>query len=376
MTIPNVSAIREDIPFLKRGIYVDNASVSPVSNRVRKASEHFNDIIADHLRDAKELTKPYYDKGRLFAAKLVGSSADNITYVQNTSHGLSLVALGLDWRAGDNLVVCAEEFPSNYLCWIQLASKGVEIRQVSSPDGTLTADLLRSSIDQRTRIVAVSHVQFYSGYKVDLASIATLCAPNGTLLVVDGTQSLGALQIDVKSAGVDVLVASAHKWMMGPRGIGFASFSDRAMDQVKPAIIGWLSVNDPFAFNRTLDFLPDARRYEYGTPNGAGIFGLTERLVELDELNPAWIEDRILNLNERVLERAAERGLKSRYHFQRHERSGIALLERDGVAATEMLTRLNANRIFASVRNGAIRIAAHCYNTDDEIDTIINVMAS
>ena len=367
--------IRSEIPFIKHGIYVDNASVSPVPDRVRKAAEHFNAIIAEQLRDAKELTKPYYDKGRALAAKLVGSDAHNIAYVQNTSHGLSLVALGLDWREGDNLVVCAQEFPSNYLCWIQLASKGVEIRQVSSPHGTLTADLLRDAVDSRTRVVAVSHVQFYSGFKVDLAAVAELCRPYGALLVVDGTQSIGAVKIDVKTAGVDVLVASAHKWIMGPRGIGIASFSDRALEQIKPVIVGWLSVNDPFAFHRTLDYLPDARRFESGTPNGSGMFGLAERLAMLDELGVDWVENRILNLNAMVIEQAKQRGLKPVYEFQRASRSGIALVQKDGVPASEILAALNVNKIYASVRNGAIRIATHYYNTEEEIAQIIDVMA-
>lgn len=367
--------IRSDIPFLKHGIYVDNASVSPVPNRVRKAAEMFNDIIAEQLRDAKELTKPHYDKGRALAAKLVGSSASNIAYVQNTSHGLSLVALGLDWREGDNVVICAQEFPSNYLCWIQLKGKGVEIRQVSSPDGTITPELLRDVIDNRTRVVAVSHVQFYSGFKVDLGAIADLCSKSGALLVVDGTQSIGAVKIDVNASGVDVLVASAHKWMMGPRGIGFAHFSDRALQHVKPVIVGWLSVNDPFAFNRTLDYLPDARRFESGTPNGSGMFGLAERLAQLDELGVDWVENRILDLNQRVIEGAKQKGLKPVYQFEWARRSGIALIQRDGVAAPEMLAMLNANQIFASVRNGSIRVAAHYYNTEAEIDQIIAVMA-
>lgn len=368
--------IRSDIPFLKHGIYVDNASVSPVPDRVRKAAEKFNDIIAEQLRDAKELTKPVYDKGREFAGKLVGSSAANIAYVQNTSHGLSLVALGLDWREGDNVVICAQEFPSNYLCWIQLEQKGVEIRQVSSPDGTITPDLIAGVIDNRTRLVAVSHVQFYSGYKVDLAAIAELCSKSGALLVVDGTQSIGAVTVDVKASGVDVLVASAHKWMMGPRGIGFAHFSNRALEQIKPAIVGWLSVNDPFAFNRTLDYLPDARRFESGTPNGSGMFGLAERLAQLHELGPIWIENRILDLNQRVIEGVLKKGLKPVYQFERSRRSGISLLQRDGMSAPEILARLNANKIFASVRNGSIRIATHYYNTEDEIDQIVSVMSN
>ncbi len=368
--------IRSDIPFLKKGIYVDNAAVSPVPKRVQLASERFNTIIAEQLRDAKAIAQPCFDEGRALAARLVGSSSQNITYVQNTSHGLSLVALGVDWRPGDNLVVCEQEFPSNYLCWIQLASKGVEVRRISSPDGKLEPDHIRQALDSRTRVVALSHVQFYSGFRVDVACVGDLCSGSGALLVVDGTQSVGALDIDVGAAGIDVLVVSAHKWLMGPRGIGFASFSARALERITPWIVGWLSVNDPFEFKRTLDFLPDARRFESGTPNGSGIFGLAERLAQIDELGIDWIEDRVLKLNELLCERALRHGIEPLYRFERRSRSGITLLQKPGIAASEVHTSLAENGIYASIRNGAIRISPHYYNTFDEMEHIISIMAS
>lgn len=368
--------IRSGIPYLKNGIYVDNASVSPVPRDVHQACEQFNAIIGEQLRDAKELTKPHYDRGRALAAKLVGSSAHNITYIQNTSHGLLLVALGIDWKEGDNLVVSAQEFPSNYLCWVQLAAKGVEIRQITSDDGRIDADLIRTAINNRTRLVAISHVQFYSGFRVDVASIGSICRASGALLVVDGTQSVGALKLDVSKTGIDVLAVSAHKWLMGPRGIGFASFSDRALEVIKPSIVGWLSVNEPFAFHRRLDFLPDARRFEAGTPNGSGIFGLEKRLEQIDQLGIDWIESRVLELNELVCELASRNSIRPVYQFENNHRSGIALLQRADMNAVDLNNQLSANHIFASVRNGAIRIATHYYNTSDEIEEIIKVMKS
>ncbi|OYR21489.1 aminotransferase class V-fold PLP-dependent enzyme [Brucella grignonensis] len=369
-----ISELRRDIPYLNGRIYVDNAAVSPISGRVRDASDQYNAIIAAHLREAKQLSRPYFEKGRMLAAKLIGSSPDHIAYVQNTSHGLSLVALGIDWRAGDNVVVCAQEFPSNYLCWLQLESLGVEIRKISATDGKLQPDVVRQALDDRTRVVTVSHVQFYSGYRVDVASLGELCRENGALLVVDGTQSIGAIELDVTAAGIDVLVTSAHKWMMGPRGIGFASFSNRALDQVTPRVTGWLSVNDPFDFNRTLDFLPDARRFEPGTPDGCGIFGLTERLSQIDELGIKAIETRILMLHAILRDRAQENGIEVCYQFDEKSSSGITLLQKPGVAATDLLAVLAENDVYASIRNGAIRISAHYYNTTDEIEQIISIL--
>ena len=369
-----LEAIREDLPFLQTRIYVDNAAVSPISRRVQAASDRYNKLIVEQLGDAKALSQPVFEKGRALAAKLVGATPQSIAYVQNTSHGLSLVALGIDWRPGDNLVVCEQEFPSNYLCWVQLASQGVEVRRISSADGTLTPDHVRGSMDSRTRLVALSHVQFYSGFRVDLAAFGALCAGHGALLVVDGTQSVGAVGIDVGATGVDVLVASAHKWLMGPRGIGIASFSDRALQQITPRVIGWLSVKDPFEFRRTLDFLDSAQRFEPGTPNGSGMFGLAERLTEIDEIGIGWIEERILQLQERLSAQALRHQITPLYQFERTSRSGITLLQKAGRTAVEVQAALSENRIHASVRNGAIRISAHCYNTADEMEHIISVI--
>lgn len=371
-----VRDLRNDIPFLKNGIYVDNAAVSPLPKSVQSACDQYNSLVVEQLVDAKDTARSFFDKGRRLAAKLVGSSPNRVAYIQNTSHGLSLVALGLDWRPGDNLIVCEQEFPSNYLCWIQLASNGVDVRRISSPNGKLEPDQIRHAIDSRTRVIALSHVQFYSGFRVDISSFAKLCSQNGALLVVDGTQSVGALDLNVESTGIDVLAVSAHKWLMGPRGIGFATFSDRALGQITPRIIGWLSVNDPFEFKRTLDFLPDARRFEPGTPNGSGIFGMTERLVQIDQLGIEWIEERVLALNEMLCERALELGLKPVYQFQRGSRSGITLLQKPGIAASQVQAALKANGVYASVRNGATRIAPHYYNTFDEMERIISVIAS
>lgn len=196
------------------------------------------------------------------------------------------------------------------------------------------------------------------------------------MLVVDGTQSIGAIGLDVGATGVDVLVVSAHKWLMGPRGIGFACLSDRALNRIKPVIVGWMSVNDPFAFNRTLDYLPDAKRFESGTPNGTGIFGLAERLAQLDELGMEWIEKRVLDLNEMVCELALRHGIEPIHRFEHRSRSGIALLRKPGTDAAALHARLGSNGVYASVRSGAIRVATHYYNTTDEVERIISAMAS
>ncbi len=376
LTSDQIERARADLPYLRAVTYVDNAAVSPVPQAVRLAADRYNEYTVRRLREVPQLSAPVFDSGRALAAKLVGAAPERIAYVQNTSHGLSQIALGLDWRAGDNLVVPALEFPSNHLCWLQLQAQGVEVRKVEAQAGRIHPADIGRCIDHRTRLVAISHVQFYSGFRVDIPAIGELCRKAGALLVVDGTQSIGALTLDVAASGVDVLVVSGHKWMMAPRGIGFMALSERALARITPRIVGWLSVQEPFAFRRTLDFLPDARRFESGTPNGSGIFGLAERLHQIDELNPQAIERRVIDLNRHLTERSASAGLEILFRFDDAARSGIFLVRKPGVPAATVLAALEAAGICASLRSEAIRLSPHYYNTIDELDHAVATIAS
>lgn len=376
LTSDQIEQARADLPYLRDVIYVDNAAVSPVPQAVQSAADRYNEYTVRRLREVPQLSAPVFDQGRALAAKLVGAAPEQIAYVQNTSHGLSQIALGLDWRPGDNLVVPAQEFPSNHLCWLQLEAQGVEVRKVQAQAGQIHPADIGRYIDHRTRLVAISHVQFYSGFRVDIPGIGELCRKAGALLVVDGTQSIGALTLDVAASGVDVLVVSGHKWMMAPRGIGFMALSERALARITPRIVGWLSVQEPFAFRRTLDLLPDARRFESGTPNGSGIFGLAERLRQIDELNPHAIEQRVIELNRHLTERCASAGLEILFRSDDGARSGIFLVRKPGVPAEAVLAALAAAGICASVRSEAIRLSPHYYNTIDELDHAVATIVS
>lgn len=374
LTAADIAEIRVHYPIVKECIYWNNAAVSPISTGVRDAIAQQASL---HTLDPSGITvasAPTSEKGRRLAAKFVGSTADRIAYIQNTSHGLSLVALGIDWTPGDNLVVPELEFPSNYLIWESLALRGVEIRKMKARTGALAPDDLRTLVDRRTKLVAVSHVQFYSGFRVDLAAFAQICRENDALLVVDGTQSVGVLRLDLQADGVDVLVVSAHKWMLGPVGIGFMSFSERAFERVHPRIVGWLSVKDAFAFHRVLDFLPDAKRFEPGTENGAGIFGLTRRLEEIDSVGIKQIEDYVLALGARIRAQAKRSGLDVISDWVEEAQSGIILLRDPKIPTNALFEILDAAGVKCSVRNDAIRFSPHYYCDDDELSAVFNAL--
>lgn len=363
----DLAAVRQEFPIVDQCVYLNHAAVSPISRRVHAAMVEQATLHLNQGDGAGGIDEPRYRRGRELAARLVNGAPERIAYIMNTSHGLSQVANGLTWRAGDNVVLSEMEFPSNYLIWSHLEAQGVELRRVPVPDGRLTADKLRPLVDSRTRVVAVSQVQYYNGFRVDLAAFGQLCREVDALLVVDGTQSIGALRADLDGMGIDALVVSSHKWMLGPLGVGFMAFSERGFARIQPTIMGWLSVNEPFAFRRELDFLPDGGRFEPGTENAAGRFGLVARLEQIHETGAAVIEARVLALTDLLCEQLAANGFQVTSHRGEAEKSAIVTFIHPRIPSETLYERLAAANIKASLRSGAIRISPHYYNSENEI---------
>ncbi len=360
------AAVRALYPVTANETFLNHAAVGPISTRVIAAIEAQLRRHATNPFRQSELNAPIYREGRERAARLVGAAPERIAYIKNTSHGISLLANGLGLRAGDNVIVPEREFPSNTLAWLRLQTAGVEVRRVAAIEGRMTADAIRLALDARTRVVTLSQVQYWNGHRCDVAAIGEVCRSGGVLLIVDGTQSIGAMPLDMTASGVDALVVSAHKWMLGPLGIGFLAFSARMLERVEVTAPGWLSVNDPFEFRNTLDYLPDARRFAPGTENASGICGLTERFREIEDFGLARIEACILGLNDEIAEAARRLGAEVVRHA-RAEQSGIltfAFPARDNAAAVKHL--LGAN-VRVSLRQGRIRVSPHYYNDETDV---------
>ena len=231
------------------------------------------------------------------AARLLHARAEEIAFVQNTAAGLSLIALGLSWREGDNVVAIADEYPSNIYPWLGLRRWGVETRLVARTEARFGVDELRSSVDARTRLVTVSAVDWQSGFRCDLASIAQFCHERNVLLCVDGIQGVGALDIDVHGLGIDCLAAGGHKWLLAPEGCGVLFVAARVLDRIDPVVLGWKSVKDadsylPYRF----ELRDDAARFEPGSPPHLGLHALGSAIEMLLEIGVRAIETRILQL--------------------------------------------------------------------------------
>jgi len=365
---------RREFPVTGKYIYLDHSGVAPISLRVKTAIEAF-------LAESTEGGAFHYPRWsqriveiRRACAQLINAGTDEIAFVKSTSHGLSIVAQGLDWRPGDNVLIYEKEFPSNLYPWLNLRSKGVEVRIIPSRDGRILLEDITRLMDSRTRLLAVSSVQFSNGFRIDLEKVGSLCHENKALLCVDAIQSLGMVPMDVKAFHIDFLSADAHKWLLGPEGIGIFYCSNGLAGQLSPPLIGWKSVQNELAFDRP-DFLlkTNALRFEEGSMNLLGIFGLGAALDLLFEVGIERIEQRVLDLGDLVLREAEKRGCRVLTPRERHERGGNITISGNFDAAW-MRDALREKRIMVNARGGGIRVSPHFYNTEEEIITFFKML--
>ncbi|MDA0180114.1 aminotransferase class V-fold PLP-dependent enzyme [Solirubrobacter phytolaccae] len=361
--------VRDLYPATRDQVYLDVAAVGIVSTRVEAAMA---EVLAAHGRRGIGAAAGWgamIARARALVAALVGGHEDRVAFTQNTSTGLALVANGVDWSAGDNVVVPAGEFPSNFYPWTQLRRRGVELREVPMVDGHADLAAAAALVDDRTRVLAISAVQYSSGYRYDLAPLGELCRARDTLLVVDGTQAAGALTLDADATGIDVLAVSAHKWMLGPLGIGFVALSERAMGRLHPSTAGWLSVERPFDFDHEPQLAGDGRRFESGTENMVGIAGLGATVGIVLELGREAVETLVLDRTAELTELLIAAGLTPTRTSERSHWSGI-LIATTGDDDAALHRRLLDADVRCSLRGGGIRFAPHYYTTASDIERL------
>src|SRR2546430_8366769 len=260
-------AARDLFPLTRRFIFMNHAGVSPMSDRSRAA-------LASLIEE--QATKPHLsgtgqemaDRLRCAIGNLVGAEPDTIGITRGTAHGTSLLAQGLDWREGDNVVGALREHPATIFPWMALRDRGVELRLAALDHGRITPESVLSLVDDRTRVVALSHVQFWNGYRIDLERIGTELDKRAVVFAVDGIQSVGALKLDLSSMPVDYLSAGACAWQLGPQGIGFCYCRPELVSRLRPVLVGCGSVQNPTEyFDPAFELCDSARRFEESRPS-------------------------------------------------------------------------------------------------------------
>jgi len=377
-------SIRKIFPVTEQSVYLDHASVTPISTKVIDAMNWF-------LRDLQmngPVNFPLWLKRvhevREMSAKLINARANQIAFIPNTSEGVAAIANGLRWKAGDSVVSCTDEFPANIYPWMNLANQGVKLKLAPSHDGRVSTEEIIDLIDDRTRVVALSFVQYATGQRMDLATIGKYCRERGVFFFVDAIQGLGALKLDVESNFVDALSANSHKFLMGPGGVGLMYLSDYAMTVVQPSVVGWLSVeNAAEAFSPSLTYHLDqplhlhsgAARFESGNPNIAGTFGLGAALETILEIGIEQIESHLVGLTDRLCSGLDERGYHVVSPRGENEKSAIVCCTHPQHSSATIREKLLASKIITADRCGRCRIAPHLYNTTEDIDRLLSTLS-
>ncbi|MGH9557949.1 MAG: aminotransferase class V-fold PLP-dependent enzyme [Bryobacteraceae bacterium] len=371
MGVEDLLRYRDRFPVTQTLIYLNHAAVAPLS---LPAAQAMQDLAEDVLR----FGSLHYDRWldayaglRGAAARLVNGSPEEIALVKNTSEGIATVAMGLDWRAGDKIVAFTEEFPANQYPWRRLESKGVRIEWLSAADSLDRID----EAARGARLLAISFVQYLTGFRANLAAIGEICHRRGAIFLVDAIQGLGAFPVDVRASHIDALAADGHKWLLGPEGCGILYISRALQEQVEPVEFGWTnaaSFND-YA-SRDMSPRNDAGRYECGTLNTIGCSGLRAAIELLLEIGVENIASAVQALADRIDAGVREKGYETASGRTPQSGAGIVSFKKEGIDAAALVKRLCDRGIAAAPRAGWVRTSPHFYIAPGEIEKMLNLL--
>lgn len=370
---------RREFPVAAEKVYLAHAAVCPLPARVVAALSAYLGQVGrggqfEYLHAEAE------NGARTIAAELLGASPHEIAFVPSTSAGLSLVAAGLDWQPGDNVVIPDSDFPSNIFPWLNLRRRGVEVRALPArADGLTTVEDVAATVDARTRLVALSSVHYTTGACTDVDAIGRFLQSRGVLFCVDAIQSFGVLPLSAQH--VDFLTADAHKWMLGPQGMGILYVKQAHFERLHPALLGWKSVATSKDFTQlAIEFPPSARRYEPGSLNALGLVGLHAALSLLRDVGVANIAERLAALRAYLAPRLEQKGYRVLGPATSLRPSGITSFRcASDEAAAALYRRLDEKKIVLSLRDDpekrkCLRVAPHLYTTEAELDTLLGAL--
>ena len=354
--------------------YLNYAAVGVLPRPAAEAVRAYLDERAGAAPGAFEPHLETIERGLERAAALLGTDRAHVETLPNTSYGIDVLAGGLDWRPGDRIAVPACEFPTNLMPWRALEAKGVIVDRVPHREGTFTADDVRAVMTTRTRVLAVSSVQFLSGFRADLVALGDLAREHDALFCVDAIQSLGALRINAPALGIDLLAAGGHKWLGAMMGAGVVYTSDRVIAETEPTV-GWLGGEVDWDDFEGMDgaLYPDARRYRAGTPATGPLLALDASLGRMLAVGPDAIERTVLDHTARLAEGAAALGIARYGSADPRHASGIVTLSPDDPEG--VFERLTAAGVDAALRSRRLRLSAHAQTCPDDIDRALRALA-
>ena len=360
-------------------LYLNHAAVAPWPKRASAAVQRFAGENARY--GATHYLRWLAVERRLkqALAALINASPDDVALVKNTSEGLSLVAYGLDWRTGDNIITSDQEFPSNRIVWESLSQFGVALREVDLSDGASPEQALLDRIDERTRLLTISSVEYASGLRLDMETLGRGCRERGVLFCIDAIQSLGALQFDVEKVQADFVIADGHKWLLGPEGLGLFYCRPERREQLGVLQYGWHLV-DPLGDydSREWRVASTARRFECGSPNMVGIHALEASVGLLLEVGMDKVETALLNNISYLMALVKEHPRLELLTDDTDGRYGGIVNFRpqdiDSLALSKLHRALMERRVICASRGGGIRFSPHFYTPKDVLERALNIV--
>ncbi len=358
-------------------IYLNHAGVAPWPASAEKAVKAFAEENSRMGSSRYPKWLNVEDNVKNLAKTLINAPSKNdIALVKNTSEALSIVAYGLNWNPGDNIVSSNQEFPSNRIVWESLASQGVEFRQADLDSAASPEDALFSLTDSRTRLITISSIQFATGLQMDLQKIGNFCKSNGILFCIDAIQSLGAVRFDVQKIQADFIMADAHKWMLGPEGIALFYSHPESRDRLNLKQYGWHMVKSIGDFDQTeWEIDASARRFECGSVNMLGIHALNASLSLLLDAGMNAVESEIIKRSEYLFKLIrADSMFELVTPSESNRFGGIVTFRRIGMDNNAIYEYLMKCNVMCACRAGGIRLSPHFYTKYDQLNSAIDMI--
>jgi cysteine desulfurase / selenocysteine lyase len=372
---------RSDFPHTEKGhIYMNHASISPMSKNVSLAIRNFiEERRTGPIENFEGWMKTVQDVREKISLLIHSSGPERITFMGNTSDGISAVAEGFSWKTGDEIILNTTEFPANIQPFRILEKNGVRLVFVKpEANGIIPPEKLEDAVTERTRMISISAVQYASGFKADLKSIGDICRRNNLFFVVDGIQGLGAADIDVQACNIDAMATGGHKWLMSPMGTGFLYISDRIEPHLAPSKTGWLSVEDPWQLTRyQQNWKPLPQHLETGTLNIMGIIGMNAALDLFLNTGIHLIQSEIESVTTYLYRKLQDNpdAVILTPEDPRHRAGIISFSIKGKEHIDEIVKYMRAQKITISARGGLFRISPHYYNSETEIDSVLHYLS-
>lgn len=366
---------RSEFPIFQSTVYLNSCSLGPLSTRSREALTQFADLWDRWGASAwyEHWLETASDVRRAFA-KLVGAEEPETALAPSISGALAAIVSAIDFGARPRVVTTELDFPTLVYQFLARQQSGVETVVLKSPDGVgVPLEAFAEAVDDRTAVVATSHVYYTTGAIQDVAALAGIAHDRGALCLIDAYQSTGQIPVNARALDVDILLTGALKWLLGGQGLAYTFVKRELIDRLTPTAVSWFGVEDQFAFEtQTLRLRRDARRFEMGTPAVPTLYTARAGLALIEEVGVERIRQRVHSLTEDLLERVSAAGLTVRAAADPKSRSGIVMVEHPDPA--DVVRRLMAGNVICDYRPGAVRLSPNFYNTTDDNEVAVRIL--